>query len=130
MFVVRSNDHYARLKNALRPDALAGPQDRATTTAELDRLRFRGEIMPSVLYLADRGSHAFETNRNSIDVVCAGDSITGWNNFGEVRQWPYQTYPEFVCESLGLSIANGGIAGEVSANVYWFSVNGTNCLAR
>jgi len=31
----------------------------------------------------------------------------------------YRTYPEFLqqlCESLGLTIANGGIAGEVSAN--------------
>jgi lysophospholipase L1-like esterase len=36
-----------------------------------------------------------------------------------VRDWPYRTYPEFLqrlCEPLGLTIANGGIAGEVSAN--------------
>ena len=48
-----------------------------------------------------------------------GDSITGWNNFGVVRDWPYRTYPEFLqrlCEPLGLNIANGGIAGEVSPN--------------
>jgi lysophospholipase L1-like esterase len=76
-------------------------------------------MMPSVLYLADRGSHTFEQNRHSIDVVCAGDSITGWNNFGEETEWPYRTYPEFLqqlCDPLGLTIANGGIAGEVSAN--------------
>jgi lysophospholipase L1-like esterase len=75
--------------------------------------------MPSVLYLADRGSHAFEQNRLSVDVVCAGASITGWNNFGEVTQWPHRTYPEFLqhlCNPLGLTIANGGIAGDVSAN--------------
>jgi lysophospholipase L1-like esterase len=50
-------------------------------------------------------------------VVCAGDSITGWNNFGVVSE--YRTYPEFLqrlCDPLGLTIANGGIAGEVSAN--------------
>ena len=56
--------------------------------------------------------------------MCAGDSITGWNNFGAVREWPYRTYPEFLqhlCEpslftSSRLSVANGGIAGEVSQN--------------
>ena len=75
--------------------------------------------MPSVLYLADRGSPAFEAGRTWVDVVCAGDSITGWNNFGVVRDWPYRTYPEFLqrlCEPLGLTVANGGIAGEVSPN--------------
>ena len=57
--------------------------------------------------------------RTTVDVVCAGDSITGWNNFGVVREWPYRTYPEFLqrlCDPLGLTIANGGIAGEVSPN--------------
>jgi lysophospholipase L1-like esterase len=75
--------------------------------------------MPSVLHLADRDSPAFEAARNSVDVVCAGDSITGWNNFGGVRDWPSRTYPEFLqrlCEPLGLTVANGGIAGEVSPN--------------
>ncbi len=75
--------------------------------------------MASVVYVADRGTPSFQTARLSADVVCAGDSITGWNNFGNVRDWPYCTYPEFLqglCESLGLRIANGGIAGEVSPN--------------
>ena len=75
--------------------------------------------MPSVLYLADRDSLAFEVARTTVDVVCAGDSITGWNNFGVVRDWPYRTYPEFLqrlCEPLGLTIANGGIAGDISGN--------------
>jgi lysophospholipase L1-like esterase len=75
--------------------------------------------MTTVLYLADQGSPDFEKRRRSIDVVCAGDSITGWNNFGTVDGWPYRTYPEFLqalCEPRGLRIANGGIAGEVSAN--------------
>jgi lysophospholipase L1-like esterase len=73
--------------------------------------------MPSVLYLANRESPAFEAGRNSVDVVCAGDSITGWNNFGVVGEWLYRTYPEFLqrlCDPLGLTVANGGIAGEVS----------------
>jgi lysophospholipase L1-like esterase len=75
--------------------------------------------MPSVVYLAERDSPTFEAGRTTVDVVCAGDSITGWNNFGVVGDWPYRTYPEFLqrlCEPLGLTIANGGIAGEVSAN--------------
>jgi lysophospholipase L1-like esterase len=75
--------------------------------------------MPSTLYLAERGSPAFEAGRTTVDVVCAGDSITGWNNFGAVEDWPYRTYPEFLqrlCDPLGLTVANGGIAGEVSAN--------------
>ncbi len=75
--------------------------------------------MASVLYVADRGTQCFLTDRLSADVVCAGDSITGWNNFGVVRDWPYRTYPEFLqrlCEPLGLNVANGGIAGEVSPN--------------
>ena len=75
--------------------------------------------MTSVVYIADRRMPPFQTDSLSADVVCAGDSITGWNNFGGVRDWPYRTYPEFLqglCESLGLRIANGGIAGEVSPN--------------
>jgi lysophospholipase L1-like esterase len=75
--------------------------------------------MTSILYVADRGTPSFETARLSADVVCAGDSITGWNNFGVVGDWPYRTYTEFlqrVCDPLGLTVANGGIAGEVSQN--------------
>ena len=75
--------------------------------------------MPSVLYLAERDTAAFEAGRTNVDVVCAGDSITGWNNFGAVSEWPYRTYPEFLqrlCERLGLVVANGGIAGEISGN--------------
>jgi lysophospholipase L1-like esterase len=75
--------------------------------------------MPSVLYLAERDSPTFEVGRTTVDVVCAGDSITGWNNFGVVKEWPYRTYPEFLQklgEPLGLTVANGGIAGEVSGN--------------
>ncbi len=75
--------------------------------------------MAAVLYIADRGMPSFQAARLSADIVCAGDSITGWNNFGGVRDWPYRTYPEFLqglCECQGLTVANGGIAGEVSPN--------------
>jgi lysophospholipase L1-like esterase len=73
----------------------------------------------AILYLADRGSPAFTAGRTTVDVVCAGDSITGWNNFGGVVNWPFRTYPEFLqglCGPSGLRVANGGIAGEVSPN--------------
>jgi lysophospholipase L1-like esterase len=73
----------------------------------------------AVLYVADRGSPSFEAGRTTVDVVCAGDSITGRNNFRVVGDWPYRTYPEFLqrlCEPLGLTVADGGIAGEVSPN--------------
>jgi lysophospholipase L1-like esterase len=75
--------------------------------------------MASVLYVAERGRPSFQTACLSADVVFAGDSISGWNNFGVVKDWPYRTYPEFLqrfCEPLGLTVANGGIAGEVSPN--------------
>jgi lysophospholipase L1-like esterase len=75
--------------------------------------------MPSILYVADRRLPYFQVARQLVDVVCAGDSITGWNNFGVVGDWIYPTYPEFLqrlCDPLGLTIANGGIAGEVSPN--------------
>ena len=73
----------------------------------------------SVLCTVDQGSPAFEAGRTAVDVVCAGDSLTGWNNFGPADSWPYQTYPQFLqelCVPLGLKIANGGIAGEISNN--------------
>jgi len=75
--------------------------------------------MTSILYVADRRLPSFQMARQSVDVVCAGDSITGWNNFGGVSEWGYRTYPEFLqrlCHPLGLTIGNGGIAGEVSPN--------------
>jgi lysophospholipase L1-like esterase len=70
-------------------------------------------------YLADRRTHSFLDARSSVDIVCAGDSITGWNNFGGVDSWPFRTYPEFLqrlCGPSGLRVANCGIAGEVSPN--------------
>jgi lysophospholipase L1-like esterase len=75
--------------------------------------------MPPVLYTIDQGSPAFEVGRAAVDVVCAGDSLTGWNNFGPHHSWPYRTFPDFLqelCEPMGLRLANGGIAGEVSEN--------------
>ena len=72
-----------------------------------------------LLCTIDRGSPAFEAGRTAVDVVCAGDSLTGWNNFGPRHTWPFRTYPDFLqemCEPLGLRVGNGGIAGEISDN--------------
>ena len=72
-----------------------------------------------VLYLVERYTTAFESARTTVDIVFAGDSLTGWNNFGAAVQWSFRTYPEFLqklCTPLGLRVANGGIAGEVSDN--------------
>jgi acyl-CoA thioesterase-1 len=72
-----------------------------------------------VVYLIDLNHSAFEQDRLAVDVVCVGDSITGWNNFGPAKFWPFPTYPRFLqeaCEPLGLRVADGGIAGEVSDN--------------
>jgi lysophospholipase L1-like esterase len=75
--------------------------------------------MTDVLYLADRNTALFQQERLDVDVICAGDSLTGWNNGGPVACWPYLCYPQFLQESclpLGLRIANSGIAGEISSN--------------
>ncbi len=69
-----------------------------------------------VVYLADQGNVRFKQDRLVVDVVCVGDSITGWNNFGPVQSWPYPTYPQFLQQMFGLRAADGGIAGEVSDN--------------
>jgi lysophospholipase L1-like esterase len=72
-----------------------------------------------VVYIVDQGSPAFDAARAAVDIVCAGDSLTGWNNFGPACSWPHRTYPDFLqelCLHPGLRVANGGIAGEVSDN--------------
>jgi lysophospholipase L1-like esterase len=72
-----------------------------------------------VLYVVERDTADFETARTTVDIVCAGDSLTGWNNFGPAEQWPYRTYPDFLqelCVPLGLRVGNGGVAGEISDN--------------
>jgi lysophospholipase L1-like esterase len=72
-----------------------------------------------ILYTVDQGSPAFDAGRTTVDVVCAGDSLTGWKHFGPAPFWPYRTYPDFLqelCAPLGLRIANGRIAGEISEN--------------
>ena len=71
------------------------------------------------VYIVDESSTDFESARLNVDVVCAGDSLTGWNNYGPAQYWPFPTYPRFLqekCESLDLQVADGGIAGEISDN--------------
>ncbi|MEI6058754.1 MAG: SGNH/GDSL hydrolase family protein [archaeon] len=57
--------------------------------------------------------------RNKVNVVCVGDSITGYNNWDDKSSWISQTYPEFLPEQLerrgkDLVVANCGMAGELS----------------
>ena len=49
--------------------------------------------MTSIISVAERGRPSSQTARLPADVVCAGDSFAGWNNFGVVRGWPYRTDP-------------------------------------
>jgi lysophospholipase L1-like esterase len=72
-----------------------------------------------LICVADLDRPAFEHDRLAVDVVCAGDSITGWNNFGPPACRSFPTNPRFLqelCEPLKLRVADGGIAGEVSDN--------------
>jgi hypothetical protein len=61
-----------------------------------------------MLCVVDSHTPNFEQARTDIDLVCGGDSLTGWNNEGPVAYWPYPTDPQFLqehCGSLGLKIA-------------------------
>ncbi len=75
-----------------------------------------GEPIMDVVYLADQGNVRFKQDRLAVDIVCVGDSITGWNNFGLPQSWPYPTYPQFLQQMFGRRAADGGIAGEISDN--------------
>lgn len=68
------------------------------------------------LYTADQASPAFDANKSAVDIVCCGDSLTGWNNYGPADSWPYSTYPQLLQGMCQLMVANGGIAGEISDN--------------
>lgn len=58
----------------------------------------------------------FDALRSKVDIVCVGDSITGWNNAGDPSIWPFTTYPHCLEELLKQKVVNGGVAGEVSEN--------------
>jgi gamma-glutamylcyclotransferase (GGCT)/AIG2-like uncharacterized protein YtfP/lysophospholipase L1-like esterase len=84
----------------------------------VDRQREAASTSDTPLFVAQQGDADFSRRRAEIDIVCVGDSITGWNNFGPPPNWPYPTYPRFLqllCSPQGRRIADGGIAGEVSA---------------
>ena len=86
----------------------------------------------NVLYVVQPDTAAFETNRPAVDIVCAGDSLTGWNNYGPALSWPYPTYPDFLqelCAPLGLRIANGGVAGRSATICRFFPTLVALCWA-
>lgn len=78
------------------------------------------KTQPKILYLSDEGSIDFEEKRKAINIVCVGDSITGWNNIRMKKlrtpSGPFPTYPQFLQEKLSeiLSVADYGISGAFS----------------
>jgi len=75
-----------------------------------------------VLYSVERRIRPdyFQSRRMSVGVVCVGDSIAGWNNCGEPKNWPFPTYPQFlqelfITEGSPITVANCGIAGDLSS---------------
>jgi lysophospholipase L1-like esterase len=77
---------------------------------------------PQVLRIFDPDTDPHQAGRMPFDVVCCGDSLTGWGNYGPTESWPFQCYPEFLqtlCDPLALKVANCGVAGETSNNGVW-----------
>ena len=77
--------------------------------------------MSDLIYLSELESHFHEASR--VDIVCVGDSITGWNNIrsNEVRvqSGPFPTYPQFLQELMPeLCVADCGVAGAFSKEGY------------
>ncbi len=66
-----------------------------------------GAAVMDVRYVVERDTAAFEAARTTVGMVCADDSLTGWNNFGPAAQWSYRT-PEETDEIL----ANPGMGWE------------------
>ena len=73
---------------------------------------------PKIIYIIQKTFEpdTFEKARNKADIVCIGDSITGWNNLSmHPTAWPFKTYPHYLQKLLkNLAIANVGDAGETS----------------
>lgn len=58
------------------------------------------------------------TAPHHVTIVCVGDSLTGYNNFGD--DWPLPTYPDFLQQMLTSRgqaevVVNGGQAGALSS---------------
>jgi len=76
-----------------------------------------------VLYSVDERLRPwlFEALKDRIDVVCVGDSITGWNKTeGGHTNWPFVTYPGLLHEMYRglrkkLRVVNCGVAGALSS---------------
>jgi gamma-glutamylcyclotransferase (GGCT)/AIG2-like uncharacterized protein YtfP/lysophospholipase L1-like esterase len=93
-----------------------GLQDCGSRWDASQRASFSANVPP--LYVAHAGTEEFAADCHAVAIVCAGDSLTGWNNFGPRRLWPLATYPEFLQvlgAPRGWRVADGGIAGEVSS---------------
>lgn len=89
-----------------------------------------------ILYTVARkyeSAERFDKLKKDIDIVCAGDSLTGWNNhLTHPTIWPFPTYPKFLQDILNendadLHTVNAGIAGATS-NAGLFAV--MSCLEQ
>jgi len=75
-----------------------------------------------ILYTSDE-THSparFKSLKDNVSIVCIGDSITGWNNYGSIQTWPFKTYPEELQRILDQNnpahqVLNAGMAGAVSS---------------
>jgi len=99
------------------------PMSGAISVTSEESSNARKETKLDMLCIIEQATNRslFKRQRTSVDIVCAGDSLTGWNNQGKVQDWPFPTYPQFLQELTNaldqpLRVANGGMAGEVSVN--------------
>ncbi|MFA5856755.1 MAG: SGNH/GDSL hydrolase family protein [Candidatus Pacearchaeota archaeon] len=70
-----------------------------------------------LLKYLDKDLNDFESRANNVVIVCAGDSITGYNNSREkeIQRITVLTYPQFLADELKENnIADCGIAGQFS----------------
>ena len=79
------------------------------------------EMVEKFMHLADCSDDSVPSRafRDIVDVVCVGDSITGWNNCDDRSVWISPTYPELLAHELAsrkrdLTVVDCGMAGEKS----------------
>jgi len=86
---------------------------------------------PKILYLSDSHNPDFEEKRKLIDIVCIGDSITGWNNarferlgISGTSETIYSTYPQFLQDlEKRFAVVDCGIAGAYSRYGWDYLIN-------
>jgi lysophospholipase L1-like esterase len=69
------------------------------------------------LHEIDAEEESLRHRAPKVKIVCIGDSITGWNNYGPMDTWPCQTFPYFMEEFYKKQdfVANMGVASSYSS---------------